>query len=698
MSRIGFFLSELRRRKVLGVVAAYLFVAWGVIEVSSTVIQMASAPAWTGKAILAVVAVGFPISLIIAWFFDLSSSGLVRTAALDADQRARVLGTKFSASHVFAIGGVLVTAALVMAFAVWLRPTKSDELQFTQLTNFADAATAPSLSPDGRMLAFLKSNQDFFGNSATPGQVYVKQLPDGEEVQLTNSPEGKATPTFSPDGSRVYFTSTTGNFHWSTHAVSVNGGHESELLPNASGLTFLDDQNVMFAEIRPGKGTHMGIRSATVTREGVRDVYWPSEDGMAHRASASPDRKWALIVEMEAGVWIPCRLVPLDGSASGRQVGPPASQCSYAAWSPDGRWMYFTANAGGAFHIWRQRFPDGEPEQLTNGPTEEEGIAVAPDGRSLITSAGVRHNSIWLIDEAGDRQISVEGFAFSPVASLDGKRVYFLNRAGIARLAYNVGNLVATTLDTGAREELLPGHSMVHFDLSGDDRQIVFVSGSAEPDRRGIWIAPLDRSAAPRRVLAAEAERVFFDAAGNIYYLQRENRNRYLHRLRAPEYTVNERLERNPVRYIFDASRDGEWISVLMDIPGGTGSQQAAISTRGQPARVVCGFCGGGAGPARVLAPAISWTRDGRGLLVSGRLIAFAGMAGARYTILIPVQPGAALSQLPPQGISSPDDYLKLPGARKIPHQHVLPGATPEQLFFYEATTIRNLYRVQLPN
>jgi hypothetical protein len=43
----------------------------------------------------------------------------------------------------------------------------------------------------------------------------------------------------------------------------------------------------------------------------------------------------------------------------------------------------------GRSHLWRQRFPDGSPEQITFGPTEEEGVAVEKTGRSLITSAGL---------------------------------------------------------------------------------------------------------------------------------------------------------------------------------------------------------------------------------------------------------------------------------------------------------------------
>ena len=90
------------------------------------------------------------------------------------------------------------------------------------------------------------------------------------------------------------------------------------------------------------------------------------------------------------GAWLPCRLVPMQGVSIGRPVGPPSSRCTFAAWSPDGKWMYFTSSTNDAFHVWRQRHPDGQPEQLTSGPTEEEGIALAPDGRIVRDLGGAQ--------------------------------------------------------------------------------------------------------------------------------------------------------------------------------------------------------------------------------------------------------------------------------------------------------------------
>jgi hypothetical protein len=71
----------------------------------------------------------------------------------------------------------------------------------------------------------------------------------------------------------------------------------------------------------------MGIVAAEESRIGQRDVYLPADEyGTAHRSYPSPNRKWVLLVEMDHDhVWLPCRLVPMDGSSSGAQGG--AARC-----------------------------------------------------------------------------------------------------------------------------------------------------------------------------------------------------------------------------------------------------------------------------------------------------------------------------------------------------------------------------------
>ena len=59
----------------------------------------------------------------------------------------------------------------------------------------------------------------------------------------------------------------------------------------------------------------MALVTATENRTGSRDLYVPAhERGMVHRSYLSPDSKQVLLVEMENGGWLPCRLVPFDGT------------------------------------------------------------------------------------------------------------------------------------------------------------------------------------------------------------------------------------------------------------------------------------------------------------------------------------------------------------------------------------------------
>jgi hypothetical protein len=83
-------------------------------------------------------------------------------------------------------GAVLIAVALAAGIPGLLRrfdrSVMPARLEYTPLTNFADSATSPALSPDGRTLAFIRSEYTFGG----PGQIYIKRLPDGDPVQLTN--------------------------------------------------------------------------------------------------------------------------------------------------------------------------------------------------------------------------------------------------------------------------------------------------------------------------------------------------------------------------------------------------------------------------------------------------------------------------------------------------------------------------------
>jgi Tol biopolymer transport system component len=574
-------------------------------------------------------------------------------------------------------------AALVLllagAYAVYsiTRPRALGALQFTQITDFADTATAASLSPDGRMVTFIRGGP-YFLSPRQVGQIYVKQLPNGEPVRLTNDPRPKFAPVFTPDGARVAYSVVDGE-SWDTWTVPVFGGQPTRMLPNASGLSWMPDGRVLFSEIKSGFALHMGIVTATEVRADSREIYFPEhERAMAHYSYASPDRKWILIVEMGPGGGFtqPCRVVPFDGSSKGRSVGPEGA-CRSAAWSPDGQWMYFGAQVDARSHLWRQRFPDGAPEQITFDPTEEEGIAVAPDGNSLVTSVGEQRSAIWIHDEAGDRQITSEGFARLPQLSRDGRDVFYLQGGNLQG-----SELRRIDLASGNSESVLPGWSMGFYDVSPDESQVAFTN-RRDGGQLTIWLASLDRRSPPREITRG-GDQVSFGPNGALIFRQQDKNANYLYRINR-DGSGRERILSTPILNKAGASPDGEWVIVnralteadAAQASGGARAETVAVPLRGGTPRRICAFnC----------LPGSTWSPDGRFLYIA---------AGQGRTTVLPVPPGQSLPDLPASGISSPDAALSMPGARAI-EQAAIPGANPSVYVFLKTELRRNLFRIHL--
>jgi Tol biopolymer transport system component len=585
---------------------------------------------------------------------------------------------------------VVVAVLLLAAVGLWLwrgRTASVAPQQYVQLTNFADSATSPALSPDGRMLAFIRGPRTFVG----PGQIYIKLLPDGEPVQLTHDQFKKMGPVFSPDGSRVAYTAAQG-WRWDTWQVPVLGGEPKLMLPNSSALTWTDNGRVMFSEITTG--LYMKIVTSTESRAEERDVYRPPnvEIGMAHRSYLSPDRQWVLVGEMDNHGWLPCRLVPFDGGSAGKAVGPAQAECTSAAWSPDGKWMYFSANAGGGFHIWRQRFPDGSPEQITSGATQEEGIAMAPDGRSLVTSVGNEQSTVWLHDAQGDRQVSSEGYAVTPAVSPDGKKVYYLVRSQATR-AFVTGDLWVWDASTGNSEKLLPGFQVSRFDISRDGKQIVFAATDAD-GKSSLWLAPLDRRSSPRRLTSDEAYRPFFGPQGDIFYLGKEGDNDFIYRMQA-DGTQRTKVLEQPVLYLLALSPDGQWLLAWLPEHGPEKPQAVvAYPVRGGPGVTLCTGCG--TGPSNDGAPLVAWSPDQKYLYVGSRTRGNRGM-NVPQTILLPLSAGETMPKLPPGFNFYDPEVVRRPGVKVISQPDIFPGPNPSAYAYMKMTAQRNLYRIQLP-
>ena len=593
-------------------------------------------------------------------------------------------GRRASTGHRYPVWGVVALLALSVAATYMyhrrergVAPTQ----EWEQVTNFPDSAISPALSPDGRMLVFLRGSDSFISS----GDLYLKLLPEGEPFQLTHNPNVKATPAFAPDGSRIAYTAGP---NWDTWVVPVFGGRDQLMMPNASGLRWVDDRHILFSEIK--SGIHMAVVTATESRAEKRDVYVPArEEGMAHHSYLSPDHKWVLIAkEMGSPVGnMPCRMVPFDGSSPGRVVGPPGADCSFGAWSPNGKWMFFSANTGTGVHLWRQAFPDGEPEQFTFGPTEQEGIAVAPDGRSLFTSVGLDNGTVWVHDKSGDRQIPFEGSArllmdqasSRAIFSTDGTRFYFFGR----RNPNDPEELWVADLISGSIERPLPGTAVANsFDVSADGKQIVFDSSDAQGEPH-LWLASLDRRSPPRQLESSSPEsNPLFGSAGDVFFQAQEGGHFYLYR-RPLDGGPPTKVTPSPVSRFETISPGGKWVVAEAPTSGEevTRGVVAYHVEDGAAKRVCYGLC------------IIRWTADGKFLYVG---LPGGGITGGIFkTFVVPLRHGDSFPELPATGIKSESDLVGLSGVKVI-HESARPGPDVSLYTFDRWTPHRNIYRIPI--
>ncbi len=106
------FLTELRRRNVFRVAAAYLVVGWLLIQVTTLIEAPLNLPGWTDTLVIVLLALGLPVALLLAWAFEMTPEGMRPTAAVpEGESIAPQTGRRID----FAIlGGLALVAALVV--------------------------------------------------------------------------------------------------------------------------------------------------------------------------------------------------------------------------------------------------------------------------------------------------------------------------------------------------------------------------------------------------------------------------------------------------------------------------------------------------------------------------------------------------------------------------------------------------------
>jgi dipeptidyl aminopeptidase/acylaminoacyl peptidase len=260
-------------------------------------------------------------------------------------------------------------------------------------------ADDPRISPDGRTAAFSAWRLDRDENEYAAA-IWLAQL-DGEAEprQFTAGKKLDVSPRWSPDGTRLAFTSNRDGEAKQLFVIPVEGGEPLR-------LTELDE------DVTEVAWSPDGTRLAFTSR--VRDPEYDEEDEKRRK----PRRFSRLQFKLDSEGWTGDRrrhlfTVAADGSSPPRQLTDGDYEDRYAAWSPDGQKLAFVSARQDDWdielvrHIYVVDAEGGEPVQLTEGESSYAAPAWSPDGAEIACrySPGgfnfPRHGQIAVIPAAG---------------------------------------------------------------------------------------------------------------------------------------------------------------------------------------------------------------------------------------------------------------------------------------------------------
>jgi Tol biopolymer transport system component/predicted Ser/Thr protein kinase len=353
---------------------------------------------------------------------QLDSGGPDGTEALPAhrmrERRSRVLLPWAVAAAALAVAAL----ALVRSRGTTdpLRPA----MRFSAVTNVAGVEAQPSLSPDGRSVAYVS-------NQGGQWDVFVTLVSGGSPVRVTNDLNLELRPRWSPDGSRIAFGRLNEKGLVDVWVAPALGGTARLLVPNARQPAWSPDgQKLAYSS----NGTlwlsdASGANPRAVTRR---------EPLLAHYQPAfSPDGLRLAFLRRRDGPRAELSIVDVATGAV-RELTHDFALVTSPVWSPDGRSIYVCSSRGGTVNVWKLGAGSGSPERITAGVGDDAEIDLSKDGTRLVfatyrADASLLERRLSGTQDAEPRWLttdSVRGEVY-PRFSPDGRRIaYFSNRYG----------------------------------------------------------------------------------------------------------------------------------------------------------------------------------------------------------------------------------------------------------------------------
>ncbi len=362
---------------------------------------------------------------------------------------------------------VLAAFGLILAAASWLlKPAAAIQEarwdHFTRISELAGEETSPVLSPDGSTVAYTVRVNDSW-------DIYSQRVGGRNATPIVNDPqrdEGGAA--FSPDGALLAFHESDdvgGIFVAGATGESVRRltdiGFDPAWSPDGKQIAFTTEEIIDPASRLGDSALYIIDAAGGAPRKVV--------EGDAAQASWSPSGKHLVYWSNRAGQ----RDIYTGAAAGGAPV--PLTQDTAIdwspVWSPDGRFIYFASDRGGAMNLWRipvdpsSGGAQGPPEAVTTGVQATAALPrFSKDGSRLVFRSRVA-------------SVNPVAIPFDPVTG----------RAGMP-FVLDTRNSIRIPSDVSA-----DGKQIAYFSI-GERQEDIFISAPDGPMRRVTDDAPRDRA------------------------------------------------------------------------------------------------------------------------------------------------------------------------------------------------------------
>ncbi len=329
-----------------------------------------------------------------------------------------------------AAAGLLVLAALAAVGVWWTRqgnpysspsPAAKVQRNLTRLTFGPGLQTDPTLSPDGRFLAYASDRAGNF-------DIWVQPVTNGEPVRVTLDPEPDTQPAWSPDGSTIVFRSEHAG--GGLFVVPALGGPGRQLTSfgerptwsrSGAEVFFQVGQNVNIGEgstrfyAVPAGGGSPEELGAPVLAHGTWKWIAEHPDGRLSAAGTHETRGIGFYTFSRSGE----NLVASSLSGAPAFLSPNNLDRFRFIWNRSGTRLFVEATGGGIINLWRVEVDPTtlawlSAERLTTGGGSDVNTVLSQDETRIAYVQERSSSRLWSFPfDAAAGRLTGEGTAFS---------------------------------------------------------------------------------------------------------------------------------------------------------------------------------------------------------------------------------------------------------------------------------------------